>query len=343
MKFPQDEGDHSEADFEWWYFNGHAWSDDGSRYGLMVCFLRHLVYIMVLDVKRGRCLARVVRNGETKRSTKRLDLSHAGNWWRQVQGRAFAYEMLVKHDGIGLRLEMESLKPPLVLGKLPLGLLGFVYYYALTRVAINGELSLRDLTCRVSGSGWIDRMWGRCEWTALDGWQWFSIMLKDNVEVVVFRGFHPLTGRVHSQFLVMTTPKEVVRTERFQVDSFHPWASPSSGIVYSLGWRIRAKPDIHLQVCPACPNQELRKGMWEGECAVEGTINGSRIDGYAYVELLHSYTVHVGLLRRVLYLFLSSARFAIRTFIPQQQMELLVRQIKRFTPNVLMPQRMSEY
>lgn len=342
MEFPRDEGDHSDADFEWWYFNGHVWSDDGSRYGLMVCFLRHLLYVMVLDTKRCECLAIVVK-GKTKRSPAKLDVSHANGWWGQAESKEYAYQMRVRHDEVALSFEMESLKPPLIIGKVPLGLLGFAHYYAMTRVAINGELLLQGSTHRVSGIGWIDRMWGKCEWTALDHWEWFSIILDDNSEIMVLRVFHPLTHRVHRQILVMTTTQGVTRTERFQVRTVYPWASPSSGIVYRLGWKIVAtRPRVHLEVLPVCPNQELRRGIWEGECSLKGAINGRGTSGYAYVELLHPYTAKAGLIRRVMYLFISSARYAVRMLMTQEQAEVVFGKIKAVIPDVLMPDK-TEY
>ena len=290
LTFPGDEGRHEDAKTEWWYFNCHVVSSDGSCYGIMLCFtIDNLLYILISDINRKTCNPAVIRDSNTKYSKHKINLKYGPNWWRQVENEPFTYKMHCEHREIKLDLFVKSLKPPLILGdngKVPMGKGGYSYWYALTRLDVSGELTLDDEKKSICGTGWIDRQWGNWNWHGFDKWKWFSIQLDNGIELEVFKTYDPITNKSRtSKFYIMyeNAPEEV---DAFGITDLGYWSSPHTGEKYSMGWKIKAK-NIDLRVEPEFLEQEVFKGLWEGSSKVTGMMNGESVSGSSWVELYH--------------------------------------------------------
>src|SRR5947207_3668385 len=71
-------------------------------------------------------------------------------------------------------------------GLLPFSNLGFSYYYSRTRMALSGSLIDHNQPLRVSGEAWMDHQWGNFLTVGGGGWDWFSIQLDNNTEMMLY-------------------------------------------------------------------------------------------------------------------------------------------------------------
>jgi len=302
ITFPRDEGRHSYAEREWWYFKGHSQADDGSRYSFVLCYLAPTsfensevnYFLSVVDEDRKICYRSIATNkaARCRYSELGLDLSYGSNWWRQG-GELFTYEMHNEVSAdmpISLDLSMMSLKTPLLPTKTEVIRIagGYSYYYVQTHLDINGCVTVGNETKHVRGVGWIERQWGSWEWGLFGGWEWLGINLNSNTEIFVFLRLHPITRRYVQPLLFgIIANDSMAMLNGFEVHRLGYWRS-KSGCLYPAGWRITApQKRIELMLKPLLKDQEIIKGLWEGACAVTGTLDGKEVTGRAFAE--HAY------------------------------------------------------
>ena len=291
LTFPDDEGRHEDANTEWWYFNGHAETEDGKSYAFMASYtMNNIKYLIIVDIDNHKHLSMVDNRQEVKYSRDKIDLGYGANWWKQLE-KPFTYEMHNQYGEAGLDIHLASLKPPLILGdgrqgKVPMGKGGYSYWYALTHLNIHGELKLGNEKRSIHGKGWIDRQWGSWNWFGFGKWKWFSIQLDNNIEFEVFKIYEPITNRaLTSKFHIVHEDGTTEVFDRFKISDLGHWKS-ATGETYSIGWKIKAS-EIELTVMPYFKEQEMVKGFWEGGCEVTGIMDGKEVSGLSFVELFN--------------------------------------------------------
>jgi predicted secreted hydrolase len=188
-----------------------------------------------------------------------------------------------------LDLSMHSEKPPIPVagGTAKMGRNGWTYWYALTRIGLRGTLTTPDRTVTVHGTGWLDRQWGDWNWMGFGEWKWFAVQLEGGREVVGYHILEPVSGRPISRLCQVVEPDGSYGIwNDLQVEDLGRWTSPESRDVYTVGWQISSsQAGLELEVDPAMVEQEVHRGLWEGSCAVEGTLGGERVSGVSLVEL----------------------------------------------------------
>jgi predicted secreted hydrolase len=164
------------------------------------------------------------------------------------------------------------------------------YYYSLTRMETHGTIRLGDAIHAVQGWSWMDHEWGT---SALEGnaigWDWFSIQLDDNRELMWAQVRTPTAVSYSFGSIVAADgsvetldPADVTLTVR------DTWRSPRSGAVYPAGWELTIPSrEIGLTITPRLDDQELAVAVvyWEGTVEVSGTQAGQPLSGSGYVEL----------------------------------------------------------
>jgi len=129
----------------------------------------------------------------------------------------------------------------------------------------------------------------------LTGWDWFSIQLENNTELMVYLlrdrqgGYSPAS----SGTFVKDSGKRVHLSHGdFHVDILDHWKSPKTKVVYPAGWRIRVYPlQLDLSVVPNLTDQELDTSKtsevtyWEGSVSVSGSAADQFVEGVGYVEM----------------------------------------------------------
>ena len=305
ISLPSDEGPHAD-NLEWWYYNGHLVSDDGTEFGF------HFVVFQSLAGEEGVYAAQlgITRVGEaryvhdfrydsvpTQPGEALLELNVGG--WRLgvTEGRhSFVAQ---SDDGHGLVLSLEPGTPALLhdeIGWLG-GPFGWTYYYSWPRMRVSGDLTLDGETMRVSGEAWFDHQWG--DFFVMGhpaGWQWMAIQLDDGSSLMLNES-RGLDGAVTETIGSLMDPAGNSTGLRGDRDGIHigvedTWTSPHTGATYPSRWRVRIDSlDLDVDVVPVLNDQEVTDGVpeaaiyWEGKARVNGSRSGESISGRAYVEL----------------------------------------------------------
>jgi predicted secreted hydrolase len=255
-----------------------------------------------------------VHSKQFEGSIRMFDIRIGPSWWKQKAEGSSTYIMHCEVEGIVIDLTMNSLKPPLLVGgtgEIKEGLLGRSCYYAHTRLEVQGTISLDDWKTEVAGSGWIDRQWGCWEWSGIGGWKWFSIQLNDAVEMLVIQISHPISGGIVFQsFNVSDIEGRTEVLESFSVRETARWKSPLTKVEYGVGWSLNVPDSLDLRIIRVLEDQEIERGLWEGDCRVDGSFQGREVTGRAYVEQFIS-PVSGRVSKKLLFLMLGSIEYAL--------------------------------
>jgi predicted secreted hydrolase len=316
--FPRDHGPHPEYQTEWWYYTGNLQAADGRHFGFQLTFFRrgltpkpvdrasawganaiYMAHLAVADVQTGRFYAfdRFSRNAAGLAGASGEPFRVFLDDW-SVEGsdpEGMTMRMRAAEGELALDLTATSRKPPALQGDKGFSQKGAEagnasYYYSLTRMATSGTISIGNEHHTVQGWSWMDHEWGT---SALEGdavgWDWFSIQLDDNRELMWAQVRTPT--RVSYSFGSIVAPDgsvTVLDPAAVTLEVRDTWRSPRSGAVYPAGWEVTiADLDLRLTITPRLADQELPLAVvyWEGTVAVSGTQAGQPVSGSGYVEL----------------------------------------------------------
>ena len=196
-------------------------------------------------------------------------------------------------SGISIQLSLSSEKQIVLQGDRGLSQKGAEpgnasYYYSQTRILSSGQIRIHSEAFTVSGYSWLDREWSTSALSKQQsGWDWFSIQLEDNREIMLFqirqgeKQISPFSGGT----LVLADGNTIrIKRSDFNIKVTDRWQSPHTNIEYPSGWTVSLpKLNITLQLEPYLADQEHRHSFayWEG--AVK--IRGEGVTGSGYVEL----------------------------------------------------------
>lgn len=296
FRFPEDEGSHPGYAEEWWYLKVHFATEGGQRYAFMVSYINQgyrVSALVDLDRRAHHRFSYPPEAGPLSTTEGCHALTQGNSWW--VHGeKAFHYrlheEMATKEARFGsLDLELSPHKPPVPVGGgiVKMGRNGSTYWYALTRLHAKGRIALGSGERSLEGVGWLDRQWGSWNWMGFQGWKWFAVDLDDGREVAAFQISEPVSLRpMVSICQLIAQDGSCQIASDLRVRNLGSWHSPSTGEVYTCGWRIDSRGlDLQLEILPALAAQEVHRGLWEGSCTARGVVGGQRASGPTLVEL----------------------------------------------------------
>jgi predicted secreted hydrolase len=321
LTFPADHDSHPDFKTEWWYYTGHLETDSGKKYGYQVTFFRfgvrdrqqetkepplftdlYMAHFALsdIDAKKFRYRERINRgyNGKAGAATDRYWVWNE-NW--KLEGENNTHRVQVSDRGTELRLDLKSLKPPVLHGENGLsqkaeGKGRASYYYSLTRMRTEGELTIGDKREKVRGLSWMDHEFGSNQLGQDQvGWDWFSIQLDSNSELMLYL-MRRKDGTVdpHSSGTLVNANGSTkhLRLKDYRVEVLAHWKSPASGANYPMRWKVTVPSEtMELEILPRFPQQELvtnrstRVTYWEGAAKITGTVRGKPISGEGYVEM----------------------------------------------------------
>lgn len=305
IAFPRDDGPH-DVPIEWWYYTGHLFTEAGDRYGFeYVVFkaerrgiLGYASHFAITDNPRGAfaydqraALAPPDANTPGERG---FDIA-VGDW--TMAGANGDDRLVADLPGYAIDLRLSGEKPPVLHegdGYIDYGSGSYTYYYSRTRIAIEGTLVVDGVPLAVTGEAWFDHQWGDFFSVIASGWDWYALQLDDGSEVMLYvvRGLEGGGTRLDGSLVAADGTATVLTGDDFAIEATGTWTSPTTGGTYPSGWRITI-PDkeIELTLTPTLPDQELdtteTTGViyWEGEVTVDGTRDGTPLEGLGYVEL----------------------------------------------------------
>ncbi len=328
LEFPKDHGAHPGYRTEWWYYTGNLETDDGRPYGFQLTFFRHgisppgaekkwpgqpsawrtrqvyLAHAAVSDIsgklhlqaedvsRQALGMAGVRQKGE--KTTVFLK-----NWFAQIDPAL--HVLKVKADDFSFYLNLKPRKPLVLHGQSGYSLKGSIperasCYYSFTDLKAEGNLSIQSTSKRVTGSAWMDHEFS----TALlepgiMGWDWFSLQLSDQTEIMVFL-LRKQKGGLHSSssgtFIdPVGRPRHLAKND-IKVDVLDTWKSGNSKARYPASWRLQvALLGIDLTIQSNLSDQEMQTlnstgvTYWEGSVSIHGMREKRPLKGQGYVEL----------------------------------------------------------
>jgi predicted secreted hydrolase len=328
LEFPRDHAPHPGFRTEWWYYTGNLKSETGRHFGYQLTFFRYQltpfggtvgwpephsawrtrqIYIghaalSDISAKRHLQAEKIGREG--------LGL---GGWvqygpdvtlflpgWSAVIFPD-AHTITATSDDFAFRLEMKPAKLPVQHGIDGYSRKGSTperasCYYSFTRLETAGTITLGGKSVSVKGLSWMDHEFSTAPLEpGTVGWDWFSIQLADQTEIMIFLlrkedgGLNPASS---GSYIDASGALRHLDRNYFEINVLDTWKSHTSAAVYPCEWQIKIPLlGIDIRAASNLPDQEMRTAgstgvvYWEGSVGVKGTKGGNPIDGNGYVEL----------------------------------------------------------
>jgi predicted secreted hydrolase len=317
-QFPRDHFDHPDYRTEWWYYTGNVKAADGHRFGFELTFFRqgvsrdpsqstwhihdlYMAHLALTDITGHRFYhdERINRAGPGIAGIdQHTGLIWNGNW--QVQITEAQQTLRGLDDKIAIQLNLAPAKPPVIHGldgisRKAEGAGHASHYISLTRLATSGTIELNGTGYQVLGTSWMDHeFFSESTDTSEGGWDWLSLQLDDDTEVMLYRLRHRdgsvdpyssgsyIDAQGKCRFL---SSKDFAMTPAGEI-----WTSAETKGAYPVRWHV-AIPGLGLQFDIATPlaNQELSTNIgpsyWEGAIDIGGERDGKTVRGVGYLEM----------------------------------------------------------
>ena len=326
LGFPTDHGPHDDFQTEWWYYTGNLTAETGEHFGYQLTFFRraltppdqrsardstwaadqvYMAHLALTDVSGGKhySFEKLSRGAAGLAGAQAEpfrvwleDWSVAGSSVNQTRLRASAVN-LARNLNLSLDLNLADLKGPILQGDQGYSRKGpepgnASYYVSLPRVATTGVITINDKPFTVDGLSWMDHEWSTSALGAEQaGWDWFSIQLDDNTELMLFqfrRADGTVDGFSSGTLIAADGSTRQLGPGDFSIQSPGRWRSPRTGGEYPAAWLVSVpSADLRLTISPWLADQELdvSQKYWEGAVKAAGTRNGQPVAGNGYVEL----------------------------------------------------------
>ena len=323
--FPKDHGSHPAYRTEWWYYTGHLEAKNGRRFGFELTFFRraiptddvktqpsrwsvdhlYLAHFAVTDIagQRFTFSEKLSRPGLGKAGADESRLHVWIDDWRAEASvdPSGSHTLFARDGALALALSLQPTKPLVIHGQDGISRKGTEtgqasHYYSFTRLATTGKLTLDHEQFDVTGTSWMDHEFASADLGPdLVGWDWFSVQLTDNTELMLYRlRRNDGTTDPASSGTVVSSAGETrhLSDGDMRIEATGTWTSPESKAVYPNKWHLKIPSlELALDLIPLLADQELRTSRstrvtyWEGAVTVSGTKQGRPVKGQGYVEL----------------------------------------------------------
>jgi predicted secreted hydrolase/threonine/homoserine/homoserine lactone efflux protein len=325
LVFPEDFGPHLDYQTEWWYFTGNLADGAGRRFGYQLTFFRrallapdarrnresnwgadqvYLAHFALTEVSSGRhvSIERLARGAAGVAGAQASPFEVWLDDWTvsetsQGEFQLAAAATLENGDLLRLDLGLRDVKGPVLQGVSGYSQKGpdpgnASYYYSRPRMETRGQVELGNSRFQVTGYSWMDHEFSTSALAPGQvGWDWFSIQLDDQTELMVFQ-IRRQDGSIDpfsSGAWIMEDGSTIPLTqEDFNIQVLEEWKSPASGGTYPSRWIITVpRLEIALELQPLVPDQEmdLTYRYWEGAVSIRGSRAGNPVDGFGFVEM----------------------------------------------------------
>jgi len=326
--FPQDHGAHPGYRTEWWYYTGNLRAASGDRYGYQLTFFRSQIsppgakakwpqppsdwrtqHIFVghaaisdIDGQNHYQAERMARQALAMAGATQKDgvtTVFIGPWSASIS--AGKHTLTAATPDFSIDLSLQASKPPVLHGEAGYSRKGSSAhnascYYSLTRLLTSGKLEAAGKTMAVEGLSWMDHEYSTAPLeNGIIGWDWFSLQLSDQTELMVFLLRQPdkrVNDASSGTFIDASGKSQHLSIKDFRINVLKEWKSPQTGGVYPVAWHIQVLPlDLELNVASNLADQEMRTAVstgvtyWEGSISAQGTVGGKRVQAEGYVEL----------------------------------------------------------
>lgn len=300
---------------QWWYFTGHLFDHEEREFGYELTFFTVHVQNRAYQSRFGInmiyishfALSDIVGNrfyfidqadrgafGFAAALQENLDVRVGKNRVHKADEEIF---LTALHDEMSLHLRLKPLKPFVLNGqdgysrKSEASPLIASLYFSSTNLSTEGSIKIGDTSYAVTGKSWFDReISTRPLGKEKSGWDWFSIQLNDNREVMLYL-IRNADGSIDQYssgtFIYKDGTYRHLSLDDFRVTPLAYYRSEKTAIQYPARWSISIPSEgLRIIISPLLKDQEIpayrttHNVYWEGTCKVEGTSQGR-----AYVEL----------------------------------------------------------
>jgi predicted secreted hydrolase len=300
---------------QWWYFTGHLLDQTGREFGYELTFF-------IVNVQKKEFTSRFGVNTvyishfaltDPSRNTFHFsDNADAGafgfagakddrlNVWIDsniLEGTAGKMHVKASDEYKSIDLVLVPAKPFVLNGengysrKSEESPLISSLYFSCPRLTTEGNIKIGDQVFRVKGESWFDREMSSRELSRKQaGWDWFSIRLDDNREIMLYllRNRDGTIDRYSSGTCIYPDGKyRHLLGNDFSVNVSARYKSEKTGARYPAKWGITVPSEnLTLTLTPLMEDQEVLayrstgNYYWEGACKVNGSATGR-----AYVEM----------------------------------------------------------
>ncbi len=320
-EFPRDHFDHSDYRTEWWYYTGNLKAVDGHRFGFELTFFRqgvnreeqktgdwdlrdlYLAHLALSDLDGAHFYhtERLNRAGPgLAGASLQLQSVWNGNWKVQWVNGQQGLQAITSE--FSLKLTMTSRKPPVIHGqngtsRKGAGAGNASHYISFTRLLTSGTIELNGRSYSVEGTSWMDHEFFS---SGLDkdevGWDWLSLQLADNTELMLYRlrhkdgGVDPFSSGTYVDAGGKSTYLSV--RDFSMTPTGETYTSSITKAVYPIAWKVNIPSfGLELQLKTPLASQELASSSsaglsyWEGAIDITGTHSGTAITGVGYLEM----------------------------------------------------------
>jgi predicted secreted hydrolase len=303
LVFPRDHGAHPGFRIEWWYLTANLMGEGGARYGAQWTLFRialqpgaesagwadrnaymgHAAATSALEHIFATTHARggVGQAGVTAAPFEAFidDWSfvcESDDRWRiEAEAPDFAYRLVLSADG-----------PLLLHGdkgfsrKSDQGQASYYYSQPFFRV-VDGMLTLRGRSAKVTGRAWMDHEWASQPMSAdQKGWDWFALHLAGGAKLMLFR-YRGATNHLAGTWI---EPDGATHALSGETIALTPLEETSIGDrKLPTSWRVAVKSlGLDIETTPLNPRalNGARNPYWEGPIAFRGSHEGE-----GYLEL----------------------------------------------------------
>lgn len=323
-EFPRDHFNHPDFKTEWWYYTGNLRASNGHRFGFELTFFRQglnrsakpnvadvwnlndawLAHLALSDID-GKQFLHAERLNRSGAGLAGADVNQSrvwnGNWqarWTGVDSQRL--QAVTEH--FSFDLSTKSMKLPVIHGlngvsQKAEGAGKASHYISLTRLLTKGTITLDGRPFAVEGTAWMDHEFFTHQLeTTHAGWDWLSLQLDDNSELMLFR-LRRKDGSV-DPYSAATYIDAKGNARHLSVNDFRltpgssTWTSPQTGGRYPLDWSIAiASMGLDVQVSTPLQQQEITNkskhspDYWEGAIDIQGTKSNRAVHGVGYLEM----------------------------------------------------------
>jgi predicted secreted hydrolase len=322
ISFPRDGKEHR-AIVEWWYFNGHLKDKKGNRYAFMDClfkadikrieapsFLKKIpfrkrlagdnpyycfAHSVISDISKKKNYKEVQNYSLVSRDSFKKPLFFV-NYASPNILNGYVNNEIAEKSPFNFHIKTENLDLELEHKKSPLfeSGRGFInvcgresYYYSLTDLRAKGVLNLENKIIEVEGKAWFDHQW--TDVSTMEKWSWFSLQLENGTDIMCAE-YDDGKNKAYLVDLIYPNGKQEHFNKLLLAPGKDVWKSKKTKAEYPLSFKIEIpEKNMKFEVISTMSDQEMIYGSinyWEGPLDVKGEINGKKVKGVGFMELV---------------------------------------------------------
>jgi len=220
------------------------------------------------------------------------------NQYENNQILPFQYEISANSAYVGLNLNYDTFKKPLILGDdgyLLQAAANYTYYYSQTGVEVTGSINFNGITEAVTGTAWIDRQYGTMLPSGNNQYEWFSVQLSNGMDLNLWNIFENNQIPDDERYKILAAyvdENTQFTTADFQLQRLGFSYTSDHSRCYAQSWHLSSTMynlDIIITADYVDSEVYFPFRFYEGSTHITGTVNGQNVTGTGFAELLHTY------------------------------------------------------